>query len=208
MHDLKRPRPPTIYSDQHDSPLFVPAPEIIAWARASFVEEDAALQNPDHLHLNSATIGALWTDVGNSRQGRTIIGQAEHGLPPLGKWQRARMEMQLNQWFGHVPDFVLTFHAPYCMACSDAEFCALVEHELYHCGQAHDQFGAPKFNRSTGMPVFEMRGHDIEEFVGVVSRYGAAPAHVQAFAAAASRAPEISGYRISQVCGTCKLRAA
>lgn len=188
--------------------LFVPDRSLVDWMRETFIDEDASLHNEDHLHLNSASIGALWTNVPNGKGGKSVIGTCEQGLPMGSKWQRGRAEMQMNEWFGHVPDFILTFYAPYCTTCTDAEFFALVEHELYHAGQAHDQFGAPRFNKKTGMPVFQMRGHDVEEFVGVVSRYGADAAHVRAFADAAQRAPEISGFRISQVCGTCKLRAA
>jgi len=207
MNIGERPLPPDAIFESPD-PLFLPAPELIRWARETFIDEDAPLHNPDHLHLTCASLGALWTNVGNGRMGKSVVGTCEMGIPMGSKWHRARHEMQLNQWFTHVPDFVLTFYAPYCREASDREFCALVEHELYHAGQAHDQFGAPRFNKKTGMPVFQMRGHDVEEFVGVVSRYGADAAHVRAFADAAQRAPEISGFRISQVCGTCKLRAA
>ena len=38
----------------------------------------------------------------------------------------------MMQWFGRVPAFLITLAADYCAECSDAEFCALVEHELYH----------------------------------------------------------------------------
>lgn len=94
------------------------------------------------------------------------------------------------------------------MECSDAEFCALIEHELYHASQERDAFGAPKFSKSTGKPVFTLRGHDIEEFVGVVRRYGAEATHVKALVDAANAGPEIANVRISQACGTCQLRAA
>jgi len=49
-----------------------------------------------------------------------------------------------------------------------------------------DAFGAPKFKKSTGLPSFTLRGHDVEEFVGVVRRYGAAAAGVQAMIDAAA----------------------
>lgn len=55
----------------------------------------------------------------------------------------------------------------------------VVEHELYHAAQETDAFGAPKFNRSTGRRVFTIRGHELEEFVGVVRRYGADAAGVR-----------------------------
>lgn len=130
------------------------------------------------------------------------------GSPPAGKWSRARIELQLIQWFGGAPDFLLTFDADYASICSDAEFCALVEHELYHAGQERDAFGAPKFRRMTGLPAFTVKGHDVEEFVGVVRRYGADAAGVRAMVDAANQAPEISRASIGHVCGTCQLRVA
>ncbi len=186
---------------------FEPAIDLVDWARSSFIDETSDLINEDHAHLRFATIGALWTNVPNGRYGRRVVGQAEMGLPPAGKWSRARVEMQLQQWFGDVPDFLLTFDAEYASTCSDAEFCALVEHELYHCGQDRDAFGAPKFRRD-GSPAFGLRGHDVEEFVGVVRRYGADAANVRALVDAANRPPEVSPARIGHVCGTCMLRAA
>lgn len=190
-------------------PRFVPAPELIDWAASTFITPGAALVNPDHAHLEQATIGALWTNVGNARHGRTIVGQCETGEPrgSMGRWSRARAERQVTEWFGLVPDFVLTFDARYASQCSDAEFCALVEHELYHAGQELDEFGAPKFTRE-GRPKFGLKGHDCEEFVGIVRRYGAEVAHVQALIEAAKNRPEVAPIRIAQACGTCQLRAA
>lgn len=205
---MDRPRPPLSLFDDDCHDTFAPAPEITEWATSTFIESGADLYNDDHRHLNFASLGALWTNVPNGRAGRRIIGQAERGLPPAGKWMRARIELQLMQWFGQVPDFLLTFDAAYCAECSDAEFMALVEHELYHCGQAVDIFGAPRFNKQTGLPIFTMRGHDVEEFVGVVRRYGADAAGVREMVDAAARPPEIAPVRIAQACGTCQLRAA
>lgn len=59
--------------------LFRPAPEIVAWARACFIGEDASLRNPDHDHLQSARIGALWT---NARAGATEALVAAAGKRP------------------------------------------------------------------------------------------------------------------------------
>jgi hypothetical protein len=189
---------------------FAPAPEMVEWVRATFIEDDGQLFNPDHLHLQSASIGMLWTNVSNSRKGRHIVGQCEEGKPSamMGKWGKARAEQQIVDWFGTVPDFIITIDALYAMECSDAEFCALVEHELYHAAQERDEFGAPKFRKSTGLPAFTLRGHDIEEFVGVVRRYGADASHVRALADAANAGPEIANVRIAHACGACQLRAA
>lgn len=209
MELVARPRPPEdLLEISGDSePIFRPATDIIAWARRTFIDDDAALLNEDHQHLRFASLAALWTNVPNGRAGRSVIGQCERGLPPAGKWLRGRIEMQLMGWFGHVPDFLLTFDASYGATCSDDEWCALVEHELYHAGQERDAFGAPKFRKS-GLPAFAIRGHDLEEFVGIVRRYGADAAHVRDLVEAAKAGPEIAKVRISQACGTCMLRAA
>lgn len=204
---LTRPLPP-IDMLEDTGIRFEPAHDLLAWARSTFIDDGAPLLNEDHAHLRSAVIGALWTNVTNGRHGRRIVGQCEMGLPPAGKWQRSRVELQLTQWFDDVPDFLLTFDAEYASTCSDAEFCALVEHELYHAGQERDAFGAPKFRKMTGLPAFTLRGHDVEEFVGVVRRYGADAANVRAMVDAANRGPDISRASIAHACGTCQLRVA
>lgn len=187
---------------------FAPAPELDHWARASFVDDGALLQNEDHAHLQAARIGFLWTNVENAKKGRIVIGTAEPGTPQgaMGKWGRAKAVMQIEGWFGTVPDFIITINANWWLQASDAEACALIEHELYHCAQATDEFGAPKFNQQTGRPSFTMRGHDVEEFVGVVRRYGAEATGVRALVDAANAGPEIAAVDIAQCCGTC-LRA-
>lgn len=125
-----------------------------------------------------------------------------------GKWSRARAVQQITDWFGSIPAFIITLDADYCQQCGDAEFMALVEHELYHAAQDVDAFGAPKFNRSTGEPVYVIRGHDVEQFVGVVRRYGADAGGVREMVDAANRPPEIAQARIEHACGTCNLRVA
>ncbi len=205
---LNRPRPPEhLFSIEsaYDGLQFVPAPELVEWARATFIDEGAPLENEDHAHLRSATIGALWTNVDNSRRGRMVVGQAEMGKPQgtLGKWARARAEQQICEWFDGLPDFILTFSAPFMVEQSDATFCAIVEHELYHCGQDRDVFGMPKFSRESGLPAFTIRGHDIEEFVGVVRRYGAGASGVSAMISAAQEGPTIAASDIAHACGTC-----
>ena len=105
-----------------------------------------------------------------------------------------------------MPAFIITLAADYCSQCSDLEFCALIEHELYHIAQAQDQYGAPKFTQE-GLPKLEMRGHDVEEFVGVVRRYGPSP-DVQVLVNAANSPAEVGKLNISRACGTCLLRSA
>jgi putative metallopeptidase len=203
-----RPRPPqSLFSIDSvgDGIRFVPAPDLVEWISVTFLEEGALLENPDHAHLRYARIGALWTTVENGRAGRTIVGQAELGqnIGGMGKWTRARAEQQAIEWFDCVPDFIITLFAPYADSCDDATFCALVEHELSHCGQERDEFGMPRFKKSTGGPAFCMRGHDVEEFIGVVRRYGADAAGVRAMIDAAAEGPTIAAADIGFACGNC-----
>jgi hypothetical protein len=127
-----------------------------------------------------------------------------------GAWQNGRQEMQMRDWFGIIPDFVITLDAYFCDAAREAEFCALVEHELYHCGQKTDEFGMPKFNRETGKPSFGIKGHDVEEFVGVVRRYGIGRSDgpLADMVRAIADGPQVAGINIARACGTCMLKIA
>lgn len=205
-----RPAPPAELFDMTPYGGFMPAPDLWAWVCDNILTPGAPLHNPDHQHLVQATVGMLWADGGFKKQGRTVIGQAEQPNFMAGGWKRARQEMQFYQWFGTIPDFVITLDGMYCHACTDLEFVALVEHELYHCGQERDAFGAPKFSRSTGMPCFTIAGHDVEEFVGVVRRYGVggSDSKLAELVHAAGQAPEVSKINVARACGTCVTRVA
>lgn len=123
-----------------------------------------------------------------------------------GGWQKGRQEQQFEDWFGRVPTFMITLDGSYCAQCSDAEWCALVEHELYHVAQAMDDFGAPRFGKD-GKPKLKIRGHDVEEFVGVVRRYGPS-FDVKRLVEAANAGPELRLGNIAHACGTCLKVAA
>lgn len=185
-------------------PRFEPAPDLEHWARVQFISEVSPLHNPDHAHLQQATIGFLWTNVANSRQGRTILGQCEK-MPAqaMGKWQRARAALQIAEWFGEEPDFLITIWTGAAMLADDASFMALLEHELYHAGQEKDAYGAPKFSRETGRPIFGIRGHDIEEFTGVIARYGANASGLGEAVRLANKGPTVAESSIVRACGTC-----
>lgn len=206
---IERPYPP-VTMFEIGAATFIPAPEVAEWVEATFLDPASSVANEDHAHLADAHIGFLWTVVENSRKGRRVVGQCEEGKPQgaMGKWSRARAEQQVNDWFGTIPDFIITLDADYCRQCGDAEFMALVEHEMYHAAQDVDAFGVPKFSKSTGAPVFVIRGHDVEQFVGVVRRYGADASGVREMVDAASRPPEVARARIEHACGTCQLRVA
>lgn len=207
---MERPNPPLALIEHERLARFSPAPELEAWARATFIDPDGPLWNEEHLHLQNASLGFIWTIEPNTRAGHRIVGQCEM-MPPaaMGKWARARAEDQVMGWFGCIPDFLITIDANYAAQCNDAEFCSLVEHEMLHAGQQRDAFGAPKF-RKTGKPVFALRGHDVEEFVSIVRRYGvgAAAGATRALVEAAAHPPEVEAATISQACGTCRLLRA
>ncbi|WP_368641752.1 putative metallopeptidase [Castellaniella ginsengisoli] len=182
-----------------------PAPDVSAWVQDTILVDTGFLHNPDHAHLTEADIGFLWASSAFAKRGRAVVGQAEQVMIRAGGWQKARQEQQLREWFGHVPDFLITLAADYCAQCSDTEFCALLEHELYHVGQQQDEFGAPAFTKD-GMPKLTLRSHDVEEFVGVVRRYGAS-AQVAQMVEAAKMPPAVSGASIAHACGTCLMAA-
>ena len=194
-----RPAPPK----QLDG--FRPAPELLAWVEQTILTQGGPLHNPDHAHLVDADLAFLWAPAAFVKAGRTVLGQAEQVMFRAGGWQKARQEQQMIEWFGGVPAFLITLAADYCATCSDVEFCALVEHELYHVGQRLDAFGAPAFDKE-GRPKLRIVGHDVEEFVGVVARYGPSD-DVRRLAAAAGAAPAVPRLDIARACGCC-LRAA
>lgn len=208
---IGRPMPPANMGEFVDgkfSPCYVPAPEVFTWVRENILTEGGALHNEEHSHLLDADIAFLWAGDEYSKQMRRILGMTEEVLFRVGKWQKGRQEQQMADWFGRVPNWLITLDANYCAHCSDVEFCALVEHELYHIGQERDMYGAPAFTRD-GMPKLAMRGHDVEEFIGVVRRYGVGESAgaLARIVSAANAAPEVGAVSVAQACGTCLARS-
>ena len=191
--------------DDYDAPIRVaPDHDLEIWVRETFIEPGGALFNEEHWHLGDARIGFLWTNVENHRsQDQRILGTAELVGRLGNKWQTARDHYQLLKWFGEVPDFIITLDAPMWAIMDDASACALIEHELYHCSIKFDKDGNPK-ETPDGDLIFGIRGHDIEQFVSVVERYGAKASHVEKMIEAARRGPTIAQAQISIACGTCR----
>jgi hypothetical protein len=200
---MQRPYPPLEILET-DEPTFTPANDLALWAKLTFIADGGKLANPDHHRLSAAHIGFLWANIPNQKQGKRVLGTAQLGKP-MGSdaWKKGAVEQQRREWFGALPTFLITLDAAYAATCGNAEFCALVEHELYHCMQAEDEFGAPRFNEQTGEPVWAMRGHDVEQFIGVVKRYGADAAMVRELVEAAEKGPTVAQANITGACGTC-----
>lgn len=202
---MNRPMPP---DSLFDSPFcsLAPANDIMEWVNETILSESGEIYNPDHEHLDGADIKFLWASSGFAKKGRTVLGQCEEVMMRAGGWQKVRAEQQMREWFGYTPQFIITLAADFCLECSDLEFCALVEHELYHIAQQVDEFGIPKFTKQ-GTPKLCIRGHDVEEFNGVVRRYGASE-EVKELIANAEAKPKVGLAKIAKACGTCILKLA
>lgn len=192
--------------------MFESSPQLVDWIHWTFLDEDSPLYDSGHDHLNSANIGALWTNVPMVSKMVPVIGTAQIPRPPQGvnRWERAKWEMQQRQLFGPEAldlNFVITLYAPYSIQASDLEFCSDVKHELCHCAQDEDEFG-PKFRKKDNRPVFAIRDHDFAGFLSNVRDFGAgAERNVPELIETVKLGPRIAAADITRMCGTC-LRAA
>lgn len=205
-----RPMPPADFGATLGGPSIIPARGLRDWIIKTFIEEDGRLHNPEHAHLLWAPFECLWAAAAYPKQGRTVLGLTEEVAYRVSGWQRWRQEQQIAEWFGAPePTYLITLAADFCREASDVDFCALVEHELYHIGHKKDEFGAPAFTKE-GMPKLFIRGHDVEEFVGVVERYGVGrpDGALARLVAAANKPPGVSRLQLQHACGTCLLKLA
>lgn len=214
-----RPFPPKEMYDplnNGEGLCFLPAKDIWEWVSSSILEESGDIYNKDHEHLlGQNCIEFLWAGESYRNKGKSILGQAEQVQFMAGGWKKGRQEQQMREWFGRIPKFLITLSADFCNQCTDLEFCALIEHELYHIAHAidyqagSDEEGNPvlRWSRDTGLPVLEIRRHDVEEFVGVVRRYGMSE-DVKRLVDVANQSKEISSLNIAKSCGTCNLKHA
>lgn len=83
--------------------------------------------------------------------------------------------------------------------------CVLSDDGSIH-NQELDDFGSPKFTKEA-LPKLASRNHDVEEFVGVVRRYGD-NAQVAKLIEATKKPAKVSNLDVAQACGTCIGRAA
>lgn len=189
------------------SDLFLPSPEVRDWIVAEFIRE-GGFHNPYHAHLTEARIGVLWSRLPTRQRGNLVVATAEKMRIPSGLsgWHRQRWLAQLAGWFpDHEElDFLLTFHAGTAAAAALRSWLRIVEHELCHCGQALDEFKQLRFSKTTGRPIFELKGHDVETFFEENRRWGAGP-EVARLLEVARRSPAISDAALQAglSCGTC-----
>lgn len=208
---MKRPMPPESFLlNESETIDFMPAPELEQWILETFISEDGELYNEDHRHISpwpTDLFKVLWASSAFIKAERMVLGQCEKFSPMAGGWRKARQEKQMLDWFNCVPQYIITIDAQYATTASDTDFCALVEHELYHLGAKRDEEGEYIVSASTGEYKYYLRPHDVEEFHGVVQRYGASP-DVQKMVQLANDGPTIGKAKIAHACGTCILKLA
>jgi len=207
-----RPFPPTELMDKADEEEAIrlaPAPDLMDWVVKNFLTIGGPLHNPDHdhiselLHDSEEFLAFAWASSACVAKKRMVLGQCEKVMFNQGGWRKARQEQQMRDWFGYVPVYLITIDASFCEQANDRDFCALIEHELYHIGVERDpEDGEPIYSDMTGLPKHYLAGHDVEEFVGVVKRWGASE-DVKRLVEVAKQAPFVNDVNISKCCGTC-----
>lgn len=209
--DQIRPFPPQDLIDkaeEDEAIRLAPAPDLMNWVITNFLTVDGPLHNPDHDHIaelihdNEEFLACAWASSACMAKKRMVLGQCEKVMFNQGGWKKARQEQQMRDWFGYVPVYLITIDASYCDQATDRDFCALIEHELYHIGVERDEDGEPLYSDMTGLPKHYLAGHDVEEFVGVVKRWGADES-VKRLIEVAKQVPFVSDVNISKCCGTC-----
>ena len=115
--------------------------------------------------------------------GRNVLGACY--MPGVTGALRPLFEFLLEERLGYFPTWLIILSEDFWTEAPAIEREILVFHEALHCGQAQDQYGAPKFSRQSGEPVACLRPHDLEEFNAVVRRYGAWKSDVANFLDAA-----------------------
>lgn len=209
--DQIRPFPPQDLIDkaeEDEAIRLAPAPDLMNWVITNFLTIGGPLHNPDHdhiaelLHDNEEFLACAWASSACVAKKRMVLGQCEKVMFNQGGWKKARQEQQMRDWFGYVPVYLITIDASYCDQATDRDFCALIEHELYHIGVERDEDGEALYSEITGLPKHYLAGHDVEEFIGVTKRWGADES-VKRLVEVAKQAPFVSDVNISKCCGTC-----
>lgn len=210
---LNRPRPcgRVVDAIHNEREQLIAAPDVEEWMRAAFIIPGTARKpgpitvNPDHDHLIEARIGVLWATFENVSAGKRRGGTCEMPRMSGDKWKAGRLFQQFREFFGHVPDFVITLDAQLATLMTDGQFCALVEHELYHCGHKPDRDGNPMYDGEDGAPLYYIRAHDVEEFTPIIARYGggAAAGDSAKFVEASRHKPLFDDVELDCICGTC-----
>ena len=197
--------------------LVAPALDVEAWVRTEVLAENRPLSIYDHAHLREfdARVGFLWSTEVEARGGRRTLGTCQLAAPTGRAWAQAQRRQQLTDWFGEVPAFLVVLdalHASHALRTGrPADVLAVVEHELYHASVKRDAYGVVKLDRDD-QPTPDVRPHDVEEFAGVVRRYGVAASAAGPLVEAAEyvreHGPDVAHATLHGLCGTCNREVA
>lgn len=206
----KRPYPPAALFEQDLEGAFARAEDVEGWIREHFIEPDGVFYSERHEPLQDAYVGVLWATKQVKRRGVPLLGTAE--MPDrvantLNGWVKEQYIWQMRRWFGQLPHFCIRLLAPWAEGCDDLDFCAGVKHEVCHCNQALDKWGARWF-RKDGSRVWTIVEHDVQEFTEVVADFGPVGRNVEDFVRAARTPPRFGRAQIDFACGVCLARAA
>ena len=105
--------------------------------------------------------------------GEMCLPRFQGTLAPLGVWLLAKV-------CGELPDYIMVLDSEWWTQADPITREALVFHELKHAAIKVDKEGEPRFN-DAGTPLWDLLGHDIEEFDAVVRRYGAWKPDIMSF---------------------------
>ena len=206
-----RPFPPIELLDQaeqEEAIRLAPAPELKEWVVKNWLTVGGELHNPDHdhiaelLHDNEEFLAFAWASSAAVSKKRMVLGQCEKVMFNQGGWKKARQEQQMRDWYGFVPQYLITIDATYCEQANDRDFCRLIEHELYHIGVERDEDGEVIYSDHTGLPKHYLAGHDVEVFFGEIRQHGV-DSSVQRLLEIAKNAPFASETNIAACCGNC-----
>jgi hypothetical protein len=159
-----------------ETPHFMGAQELRDWAFQTFIDAEGPLVNLDHSHLVDADICFVWSSQCFAKGGngeKVTVGTAQLANPTGKDGSKERTEWMWRLWNGgELPDFVITICAPFVREAEAASICALIEHELYHLDvKLNPETDEPMLD-ADDRPVWCIRQHDVEQFIGVVERYG------------------------------------
>jgi hypothetical protein len=145
-------------------------------AEAQIIGEKLIAAVPEHEHLQPAIIGYVFRDDELKRHGKVILAecilverilQSDKRYSRIVKWALLRILET-----GELPDFLVLIDRNIWDGLDIASRVALIDHELSHAWFATDEDGETQKFHQDGSPIWAIRGHDVEEFCGVIQRRG------------------------------------
>jgi len=122
-------------------------------------------------HVGEGNIAYLFTEEQIVEAGKVKAGYA--CIPQVQNRQRKFYEWAVEKAIGYSPDALIVIDKEIWGMLTDVQKAALVYHELRHLKHSTTGAGKPKYNSETGNPIYQIEGHDVEEFNDVIEHFGA-----------------------------------